>query len=90
MTETRDVTSSESINADIMVDLLQEADPENLFIPALAAYPYMMTPDQISEFTGLSSQGVRKVLARGDLHGTRIGNRWLVPKLSLLRYLQPS
>lgn len=79
--------TNDMTNASIVVELLREADPENLYLAALSAYPYMMTPDQISEFTGLTSQGVRKVLARGELLGARIGNRWLIPKLSLLRYL---
>ena len=38
------------------------ADPGGLFLPALEPYPYMMTPCQIAEFTGLTSQGVRKLV----------------------------
>ena len=68
-------------------DRLLEADPDGLYLFALEKYPYMMTPDQVAEFTGTSSQGVRKVLSRGDMSGCRIGNRWFVPKLALLRYL---
>ena len=37
------------------------ADPGGLFLPALEPYPYMMTPCQIAEFTGLTSQGVSQV-----------------------------
>lgn len=66
---------------------LKQADPEGLYLFALEDYPYMMTPDQVAEFTGISSQGVRKVLTRGEMSGCRIGNRWLIPKLALLRYL---
>lgn len=85
---TNDGKIDDVTGAEIMMELLLEADPGNLYLPALSVYPYMMTPDQISEFTGLSSQGIRKMLVRGDLHGTQLGNRWLVPKLSLLRFLQ--
>lgn len=76
-----------SVGYEICTEMLKEADPENLYLPALAGYPYMMTPDQIAEFTGLSSQGVRKLLAKRQMTGTRVGNRWLVPKLALLRLL---
>ena len=58
-----------------------------LFLPALEPYPYMMTPCQIAEFTGLTSQGVRKLLAAGEMRGVKFGSKWLVPKLCLLRYL---
>lgn len=71
----------------LMEDKLNEADPDGLFLFALEPYPYMMTPDQISDFTGLSSQGVRKLLSKGDMKGCQVGNRWLVPKLALVRYL---
>lgn len=75
---------------EIMQEMLEEADPEGLYLCALGRYPYMMTPDQISEFTGISSQGVRKILSKGGMLGCQVGNRWLVPKLSLLRYLNSS
>ena len=42
---------------------------------------------QIAEFTGLTSQGVRKLLAAGEMRGVKFGSKWLVPKLCLLRYL---
>lgn len=77
-------------DSEIMEDKLREADPMGLYLFALEPYPYMMTPDQISEFTGISSQGVRKILTQGKMLGCQVGNRWLVPKLSLLRYLNPS
>ena len=38
-------------------------------------------------FTGLTSQGVRKLLAAGEMRGVKFGSKWLVPKLCLLRYL---
>ena len=74
---------------DLKVDdeRLISLDPENLYRFALASYPYMMTPDQVSEFTGISAQEIRKLLNRGELKGSRIGSKWLVPKASLLMYL---
>ena len=41
----------------LMEDKLNEADPDGLFLFALEPYPYMMTPDQISDFTGLLVRG---------------------------------
>lgn len=38
-----------SENFELCTEMLKEADPENLYLPALAGYPYMMTPDQIAE-----------------------------------------
>ena len=66
---------------------LKAADPDGLYLFMLEQYPYMMTPCQIAEFTGLTSQGVRKLLAAGEMRGVKFGSKWLVPKLCLLRYL---
>lgn len=68
-------------------DRLGAADPEGLYLFMLEGYPYMMTPDQVAAFTGATSQEIRKLLARGEIKGCRIGIRWLVPKLALLNYL---
>lgn len=50
-------------------------------------YPYMMTPDQVADFTGSTGQEIRKLLNRGDIQGCRVGIKWCVPKLGLLNYL---
>lgn len=75
---------------EVQKDVLREADPDGMFLCALEDYPYMMTPDHISEFIGISSQEVRRLLCCGQMSGCRVGNRWFVPKLALLRYLHPS
>lgn len=51
----------------------------------LKDYPYMMTPDNVAAFTGATGQEIRKLLNRGEMQGCRIGVRWLVPKLGLLK-----
>ena len=66
---------------------LAAADPDGLYLFMLKAYPYMMTPEQIAEFTGTTSQEIRRILNRGEMQGCRIGIKWLVPKLGLLNYL---
>ena len=47
----------------------------------------MMTSDQVAEFTGTTSQEIRRILNRGEMQGCRIGIKWLIPKLGLLNYL---
>lgn len=66
---------------------LAEEDPEGLYVEALGGYPYLMTPVEVAEFVHCTPAGVRKLLASGELRGDRFGSRWVVPKLSLLRYL---
>ena len=39
----------------------------------------MMTPCQIAEFTGLTSQGVRKLLAAGEMRGVKFGRSGWFP-----------
>lgn len=68
-------------------DRLSAADPDGLYLFMLRPYPYMMTPDQVAEFAGITGQEVRKLLNRCDMQGCRMGVRWLVPKLGLLNYL---
>lgn len=68
-------------------DRLAAADPDGFYLFMLKEYPYMMTPDQVAAFTGTTSQEIRKLLARDEMRGCRIGVRWLVPKLALLNYL---
>lgn len=67
--------------------LLAEADPDRIYIDALSGFPYLMTPAQVASFTQITPAGVRKLLASGELKGSRVGARWVVPKLCLLRYL---
>lgn len=66
---------------------LKDADPDGLYLHGLGKYPYMMSPKMIAEFLGATPQGVRKLLNTGDLKGSRCGSKWVVPQLSLLRYL---
>ena len=69
------------LHGDLGVDeeRLRAADPDGLYLFALERYPYMMTSAQVAEF--------RRLLARGELKGCRVGKKWLVPKLALLNYL---
>ncbi len=50
-----------------------EADPDGMFLCALQDYPYMMTPDHISEFIGISSQEIRRLLCNGQMKGCGSG-----------------
>lgn len=77
------------LHGDLGVDeeRLRAADPDGLYLFVLERYPYMMTSAQVAEFTCATSQEVRRLLARGELKGCRVGKKWLVPKLALLNYL---
>ena len=66
---------------------LRKADPDGLYLFMLKGYPYMMTSDQVAEFTGTTSQEIRRILNRGEMQGCRIGIKWLIPKIGLLNYL---
>lgn len=66
---------------------LRDADPDDFYLFMLEPYPYMMTPDQVANFTGSTGQEIRKLLNRGDIQGCRIGIKWCIPKLGLLNYL---
>lgn len=55
-------------------------------VPWLAT-PYLMTPSQVAAFTQTTPAGVRKLLSSGRFKGSRMGSRWVIPKLCLLRYL---
>ena len=41
---------------------LRDADPDGLYLFMLEPYPYMMTPDQVADFTGSTGQEIRKLL----------------------------
>lgn len=49
------------------------------------ATPYLMAPSQVAAFTQTTPAGVRKLLSSGRLKGSRMGSRWVIPKLCLLR-----
>lgn len=78
---------SHGIRLEVDERLLSEADPDGIFVGALAGYPYLMTPSQVAAFTQTTPAGVRKLLSSGRLKGSRMGSRWVIPKLCLLRYL---
>lgn len=69
------------------MERLREADPEGLYLFMLKDYPYMMSVEEVSRFTGTTPQVIRHILLRGEMKGTRIGLKWVVPQLGLLEYL---
>lgn len=44
-----------------------------------------VTVPTVSRVTGLSERAVRNALHRGELKGTLIGNRWVIPSSELSR-----
>ena len=70
------------------VAALHELDPENQYIDALAPYPYMMRPDDVAEFLGLTRQAVTRLLREGSMRGVKSGSIWRVSKYSLIRFMK--
>ena len=60
---------------------------DGLYLFMMREYPYMMTANQVAEFTCTTGQEIRRLLNKGEIQGCRIGNKWLVSKLALLHYL---
>ena len=54
---------SRGIRLEVDERLLSEADPDGIYVGALAGYPYLMTPSQVAAFTQTTPAGVRKLLS---------------------------
>ena len=68
-------------------EALRNADPDGLYLEALAPYDYMMTPREVGELIGQSQQAVTGYLRSGSLGGVKLGNAWRIPKKMLVEYL---
>ena len=65
-------------------EALRNADPDGLYLEALAPYDYMMTPREVGEFIGQSQASRRQgYLRNGSLGGVKLGNAWRIPKRCL-------
>lgn len=76
----------DQVNADVAA--LRKIDPESQYIDALASYPYMMKPDDVAGFLGLTRQAVTRLLREGSMRGVKSGSAWRVSKYSLIRFLK--
>ena len=70
------------------VGALHGLDPENEYVEALGAYPYMMKPDEVAEFLGQTRQAVTGFLRDGTLRGVKSGASWRVSKFALIKFLK--
>lgn len=66
---------------------LKAADPDGLYVEALAAYPYMMSAEDVAEFLGQTPQAVTQYLRERQMRGVKSGRYWRVPKKRLIEYL---
>ena len=53
----------------------------------LESYPYLMSPAEVADFTGMTRQDVTRRLRSGEMPGFRIGVRWRISRDNLLRFL---
>lgn len=72
---------------DIDNEALRAADPQDIYIEALAVYGYMMNPEEVAEFLGQSRQAVTNFLRCGELRGIKSGSSWRVPKKCLIEFM---
>ena len=77
----------EATNCEVDIERLRAADPEGLYLFMLEDYPYMMSVEQVAAFTGTTPQVIRHILIRGEMKCSRVGLKWVIPKLGLLEYL---
>lgn len=66
---------------------LDAADPSDLYVDALAEYPYMMTTEDTAAFLGQTTQAVTQYLREGSMRGVKSGRSWRIPKKMLIEYL---
>lgn len=67
--------------------LLKESDPKGLYIGPLSRYDYMMSPEEVGDFLGQSSQAVTNYLRSKELIGVKAGGRWRIPKKCLIEFM---
>lgn len=51
-------------------------------------FPDLLTPDHMSEITGMSADTVRSLIRRGELPACRIGHRYYVPKTKFVEFVE--
>ncbi|MBQ9004071.1 MAG: helix-turn-helix domain-containing protein [Eggerthellaceae bacterium] len=51
-------------------------------------YPDLLTPNHLSEITGMTAHYIRKMCRNGDLPAVQVGKaRWYVPKCRFIEYV---
>ena len=51
----------------------------------MSASGRLLTVPQFAHATGITERAIRESLRRGELAGTRLGNRWYIPPSELMR-----
>ncbi len=73
-------------------EVYRACDPQGVYTQILSGYGPIMSTKEVAEFLSCTRQRVSEMCRLGqipDVPGTGTGKRrvWLIPKLSLIRYL---
>jgi len=52
-------------------------------------YPDILTPRQLAEALGIGRNAAYDLLRNGDIQHRRVGNRYLIPRQSVIDFLRP-
>ena len=56
----------------------------------LDSYNDVLTPDEARQFLRIGRNSIYKLLAEGIIQSTRIGRKYLIPKNSLVQFMNPN
>ncbi len=48
----------------------------------------VLTAAEAAEMLGFSADGLRRILARGDIPGRKVGNRWILSRAQIERFIE--
>ena len=52
--------------------------------------PQLLSPEEASEYLGISAYTIRERLKRGEIPGRKHGARWLIRVVDLIQYVEPN
>jgi excisionase family DNA binding protein len=52
--------------------------------------PQLLSPEQASEYLGISAYTIRQRLKKGEIPGRKHGARWLIRVVDLIQYVEPN
>ena len=56
----------------------------------LMPLPQLLSPEEASEYLGISAYTIRERLKRGEIPGRKHGGRWLIRVVDLVQYVEPN
>jgi excisionase family DNA binding protein len=52
--------------------------------------PQLLSPEEASQYLGVSAYTIRERLKRGEIPGRKHGARWLIRVTDLIQYVEPN